>query len=71
MTAEERLCACYQHAVLRYLNGQWLKNATLRERLGVERRNAAQISGVKARRQELIRVADPARPRAGYAPFRA
>ena len=71
MTAEERLRACYQHAVLRYLNGQWLKNATLRERLGVERRNAAQISGVirEARRQELIRVADPARPRAGYAPF--
>ena len=71
MTAEERLRACYQHAVLRYLGGGRLRNATLRDRLGVDRRNAAQISGVirQALRKGLIRPADTARPRSGYVPF--
>ena len=71
MTAEERLCACYQHAVLCYLSGGRLRNATLCDRLGVDRRNAAQISGVigQARQRGLIRPDDPARPRSGYVPF--
>ena len=71
MTAEERLRACYQHAVLCYLGGGRLRNATLRDRLGVDRRNAAQISGVirQALRNRRIRPADPARPRSGYVPF--
>ena len=70
-TTEERLRACYQHSVLRYLGGGRLRNATLCDRLGVHRRNAAQISGVirQARRKGLIRPADPARPKAGYLPF--
>ena len=34
MTTEERLRACYQHAVLRYLSGNRMKNSTLRERFG-------------------------------------
>ena len=71
MTAEERLRACYQHAVLRYLSGSRLRNAALRDRLGVDRRNAAQISGVirQAQRNGLIRPADSTRPRSGYVPF--
>jgi len=71
MTTEERLRACYQHAVLRYLSGKRMKNSTLRERFGVESRNAAQISQVirRALDEQRIRVADPVRPRAGYIPF--
>ena len=71
MTAEERLRACYQHAVLRYLNEGRFTNATLRDRLGVDRRNAAQISGVirQALRKGSIRPADSTRPRSGYVPF--
>lgn len=71
MTTEERLRACYQHAVLRYLSGQRMKNSTLRERFGVDSRNAAQISQVirRALDEQLIRVGDPARPRSGYIPF--
>ena len=71
MTTEERLRACYQHAVLRYLSGDRMRNATLRERFGVDDRNAAQISQVlrRALDEQLIRVADPARPRSGYLPF--
>lgn len=71
MTPEERQRACYQHAVLRYLDGSRMCNSTLRERLGVAGRNSAQISGVirQALAAELIRPADPARPRSGYMPF--
>lgn len=71
LTAEERVRACYQHAALKYLSGQRMKNATLSERLGIDPQNAAQTSGVikQALKQGLIRSADPAHPRAGYVPF--
>ncbi len=71
MTTEERSRACYQHAVLRHLSGQRMRNQTLRERLGVESRNTAQVSKVirQALDEQLVRPADPARPRSGYVPF--
>ena len=70
LTTEERRRACYQHTVLRYLQGSRMRNATLRERFGVAGHNAAQISGVirHALDANLIRPADPARPRSGYVP---
>ena len=48
-------------------------NATLRDRLGVDRRNTARISGVirRAPRKGSIRPADTTRPRSGHVPFRA
>lgn len=71
MTTEERQRACYQHTVLRYLDGNRMRNATLRERFGVAEHNSAQISGVirHALNARLIRPADRARPRSGYVPF--
>ena len=71
MTSEERQRACYQHTVLRYLDGSRMRNATLRERFGVAEHNSAQISGVirHALSTKLIRPADLARPRSGYVPF--
>ncbi len=71
MTTQERLRACYQHAVLLYLSGDRMRNRELRERFGVKSSNAAQVSDVirQALDQGLIRVADPARPRSGYVPF--
>ena len=70
MTAEERTRACYFHAVLRYLSGERMKNATLCERFGIDPRNAAQASGVikRALQANYIKVADPDHPRAGYLP---
>ncbi|TRW48062.1 transcriptional regulator [Aliidiomarina halalkaliphila] len=44
MTKEERLRACYFHCALRYLSRQPMTNATLRERFGIEARNASMIS---------------------------
>lgn len=71
MTADERIRVCYQHAVLRFVSGGVMENASLRERLGIEKHNATQVSAVFRATFEagLIRHADPGRPKAGYVPF--
>ncbi|MDR0780472.1 MAG: putative DNA binding domain-containing protein [Pseudomonadales bacterium] len=71
MTQDERVRACYQHAALKFVSGQWMKNASLRERLGISEQNAAQASTVikHALDANLIRSADSNHPRAGYVPF--
>ncbi|HEY4368052.1 MAG TPA: ATP-binding protein [Steroidobacteraceae bacterium] len=70
MTQDERVRACYFHAVLRFLSGDKMKNATLCTRLGIDPKNAAQASGVINRtlKAGLIRHADVDHPRAGYVP---
>ena len=70
MTPEERVRACYQHAGLRFVSGQHMRNSTLCERFGIDPQNAAQASAVIRQTLEagLIRPADPAHPRAGYVP---
>jgi hypothetical protein len=71
MTSDERVRACYQHAVLKFLSGDRMKNATLCERFGIARQNAAQASQVitLALQQQLIKPADTDHPRSGYVPF--
>lgn len=71
MTPDERIRACYHHAILKFLSGERMKNATLCERFGIDSKNASQASGVikKALEANLIRVADPEHPRAGYVPW--
>lgn len=70
MTPEERMRACYFHAVLRFLGGDKMKNASLCTRLGIASKNAAQATAVinKTLEAKLIRIADPDHPRAGYVP---
>ncbi len=72
MSQEERIRACYQHAVIRYLSGsERMRNSSLCERFGIERKNAAQATSVinATLDRGLIQVADRARPRAGYVPI--
>ncbi|WP_293874790.1 MULTISPECIES: ATP-binding protein [unclassified Sphingomonas] len=71
MTPVERVRACYQHAVLKWLDGDRMRNASLCDRLGIDRRNAAQVSGVirQALDEGRIKAADPDHPRAGYYPY--
>jgi len=71
MTPDERVRACYFHAVLRFLSGDKMKNSTLCVRLGIAPKNAAQATAVINRtlEAELIRVADPDHPRGGYVPI--
>lgn len=70
MTPDERVRACYFHAVLKFLSGDKMKNASLCTRLGIAPKNAAQATAVinKTLEAKLIRVADPEHPRAGYLP---
>ena len=71
MTPDERIRACFQHAALKYVNGERMKNWTLCERFGINPRNASLASVVIRRSLEagLIKPADSAHPRAGYVPF--
>jgi ATP-dependent DNA helicase RecG len=71
MTAQERIRACYQHSVLRFISGDRMRNSTLRERFGIEARNSSQVSVVIRQTIELglIRPADPDHPQAAYVPF--
>lgn len=70
MTPDERVRACYQHAILKYLSGDRMRNASLCERFGIDLANAAQASAVLKRAMEagVIKHADPEHPRAGYLP---
>jgi predicted HTH transcriptional regulator len=71
MTPDERIRACYQHAVLKFLSGERMKNATLCARFGIEKHNAAQATKVitQAQNAQLIKPADVEHPRSGYIPF--
>lgn len=71
MTVIERVRACYQHAIIKYLEGSKMKNNTLCERFGIDKRNAAQATKVikKALESRLIKISDPEHPRGGYEPF--
>jgi len=70
MSPDERIRACYFHAVLKFLSGDKMKNASLCARLGIASKNAAQATAVinKTLDAGLIRVADIEHPRAGYLP---
>lgn len=69
-TQDERVQACYFHAVLKFLSGGKMKKAGLRARLGIAAKNAAQALAVIGKTLDagLIRVADPEHPRAAYLP---
>jgi len=71
MRAEERVRACYFHAVLQFLIDERMRNTTLCVRFGIELRNAAQASAVikKTMARGLIKYADEDHPRAGYHPW--
>jgi hypothetical protein len=46
MSKDDRVRACYQHAVIRHLNGEPMNNSSLRSRLGLRDTQASQASNV-------------------------
>lgn len=70
MTPEERLRACFQHAMLRQVIGEKLTNESLRTRFGIDKKNAAQVTRVinDAVKKGQIKPANLESPRAGYVP---
>ena len=62
LTSEERLRACYWHACVLYESNEYVTNASLRERFGLESTRSAQVSRLirDAMEGHLIKPVDPA-----------
>lgn len=73
MDAQERIRACYQHACLRLVSGSRMTNTSMRQRFGIEERNAAKASRIIAETLSagLIKPFDPKQGKkyASYLPF--
>jgi predicted HTH transcriptional regulator len=73
MDSKERIRACYQHACLCRVSGNRMTNATMRQRFGIEERNAAKASRIIADTLAvgLIKPFDPDQGKkyASYLPF--
>lgn len=71
MDRQDRIRACYQHACLLYVSGSHMTNATLRERLKIEKKNYPMASRIirDAIDEGLLRQAGGARKDASYVPF--
>ncbi len=48
MDRQDKIRACYQHACLRYVSGEYMTNQSLRNRFGIEERNYATASRIIA-----------------------
>lgn len=61
MDKNDRIRACYQHCVLKYVSNEKMTNQTLRERFKIEEQNAAIASRIIKETQEakLIKFEDP------------
>jgi len=61
MAVSERLQACYQHAVIQYVAGEYMTNKSLRERLRMPEPRRSMVSGLiqQALDSGLIKPADP------------
>ena len=61
MSREDRMRACYQHAVLHWLSDSQMTNASLRTRLGIKAGSAAQASRIikETLEENLIKPFDP------------
>jgi ATP-dependent DNA helicase RecG len=74
MSAQERMDACYQHAVLKYYSTTPMTNTTLRERLKMTEKQRSMVSGVIQQAVDLGRIkpSDPhnkSRKFAEYIPY--
>ncbi len=56
MSQPERVEACYQHAVLKYLSGTTMTNTTLRERLQMHEKKRTQVSNLIREAVEAGRI---------------
>jgi ATP-dependent DNA helicase RecG len=73
MSFEDRIRACYQHASLCFVSGRRMTNTSLRQRFGIEERNATRASRIIAETLKAgrIRPFDPEQGKkyASYLPF--
>ncbi len=68
MSRNERIEACFQHCILKYLSNEKMTNASLRKRLGISEKNYALASRIikDAIEQNKIKVGNPEIKNAKY-----
>jgi ATP-dependent DNA helicase RecG len=61
MSASERLNACYQHALLKYISNSVMTNKSLRERLKMPEKQRSMVSALiqEALDKKIISAANP------------
>ena len=61
LSLEDRLWACYLHACIKYLNGEYLTNGSLRQRFGLKDSSSGMVSRIirEAVDKKFIRPFDP------------
>ena len=74
MDKDDKIRACYLHACLKYVSGEDMTNASLRERFGIEERNYSMASRIISEgiKSGLIKDRDPdssSKKHAKYIPF--
>ncbi len=71
MSQSERIEACYQHAVLKYLSSSAMTNTSLRERLKMQERKRTQVSNLirDAVSAGRIKRKDPDSPSSKFAEY--
>lgn len=68
MTTDDKVRACYQHCVLRWVEGQRMTNTTLRERLGIGEKNYPAASAIirEAKKRKVIKDSEKSKE---YIPY--
>ncbi len=46
MSKPDKIRACYQHACLKYVSGEYMTNQSLRERLNIDKKNYPVVSRI-------------------------
>lgn len=71
MDKNDKLRACYQHCVLKYVAGAYMTNESLRSRFGIESRNYSTASRIIAEAIEagFIKYYDPNNNSRKYAKY--
>ena len=72
LTQNDKMWACYMHACIRYIQGDFLTNSSLRDRFGLEEKSSASVSRLikDACENKLIKKLEETAPRhSKYIPY--
>ena len=72
LSQEDKLLACYMHASIKHIQGDFLTNSSLRERFGLEEKSSASISRLiktACQRKFIKKVEDTAPKHTKYVPY--
>lgn len=68
MTIEDKVRACYQHSVLKWLEGKRMTNETLRERFGIAKQNYSIASRIISETTKAKKIKESEKPKE-YVPY--